>query len=83
MQQDVEKLKAESNNMLSQSQKNMEKSKQDLEDMEKNCKKEKDAVAQCLVETLDLLVEHRVEIEQALEGLQRDLKDQLSEAKGK
>jgi len=83
VQQDIEKLKLETNNMLGQTQKNSEKSKQDLEDLERNCKKERDAVAQCLFETLDVLVEHRLSIEQALDGLQRDLKEQLNHAKGR
>jgi len=83
IQQDIEKMKMETNAMLSQSQKAVEKSKQDLEEIEKNCKKEKEAVAQCLIETLDILVEHRVDIEQALDALQKDLKEQLTEAKAR
>lgn len=77
LQSEIRKYKSDNVTLLQQSEKALEKTNQELEEVERTCQKERDTFEQHLIETMNVLMEHRTYISDTLAALQIKLQEEL------
>ncbi|KAL6052286.1 kinetochore-associated Ndc80 complex subunit ndc80, partial [Balamuthia mandrillaris] len=78
LEKEAERLRQEAERLSKDSREKLSATNAELEKLQRKCEEEKEAVAECIFETLNVMMEHKSSVTTSLEALERYLRQEIA-----